>query len=287
MHATKTYGVDVAEALNVFVGTDESQMLACRVLDYSIRRYSTVPVRVQPMLNMNVPIPRHCENRQRTGFSFSRFLIPSLCGFKGRAVYMDADMLVFGDIAELAVLPFPEGISLMYVEQLSNSGRASQFSVMVLDCEKLQWDIHAIVAQLDTGAMTYDQLMFEFSHLPEDVKSACLPSDWNVLEQYNPGCTALLHYTDMNHQPWVNGENPNGDLWYAALREAIKDRYISEAEVAAAINDGHVSPRLVEWLGISIEGVLSTARGWQPPFRRLAPSPWRRLVSRVERWANS
>lgn len=286
MQATETYGSDVAEALNVFVGTDESQMLAFRVLDFSIRRYATVPVRVQPLLNMSVPIPLHRENHQRTGFSFARFLIPSLCGFKGRAVYLDADMLVFRDISELAVLPFPEGKALMYVEQPSNSDRASQFSVMVLDCEKLQWDIHAIVAKLDAGAMTYDQLMFKFLHVPEEAKSASLPSDWNVLEKFDPSCTALLHFTDMNYQPWICRDNPNGELWYAALREAIKERYISEEEVAAAINAGHVSPKLLEWLGISIEGVLSTARGWQPPFRRLAPSPWRRLVSRVSRWAS-
>ena len=37
----------------------------------------------------------------RTGFSFSRFRIPQLCNWTGRGIYLDADMLVFTDIARL------------------------------------------------------------------------------------------------------------------------------------------------------------------------------------------
>lgn len=286
MQAVETIVANFAEPLRIFVGTDESQMLAYRVLEYSIYRHATISVHVQPMLNMIVPLPRRRENRPRTGFSFSRFLIPSLCGHKGRAVYLDADMLVFRDVAELAIMPFPDGISLMYVDQSKRSERASQYSVMVLDCEKLRWDIHAIVAQLDAGTMTYEQLMYKFSHVPEYEKSACLSPGWNMLEEYDPDSTALLHYTDMNRQPWISSENPNGGYWYLTLRDAIKEQYISEAEVAAAINAGHVSPKLTEWLDVTIDGVARATHRWQPPFQRLAPSPWRRLVSRVARWAN-
>ena len=33
-------------------------------------------------------------------------MIPERCGYRGRALYLDADMVVFGDVAELADLPF-------------------------------------------------------------------------------------------------------------------------------------------------------------------------------------
>ncbi len=53
-------------------------------------------------------MPKDEPNRGRTGFSFSRFQIPKLAGYKGRALYLDADMQVFGDIAELWDIPFDD-----------------------------------------------------------------------------------------------------------------------------------------------------------------------------------
>jgi len=38
---------------------------------------------------------------QSTEFSFSRFLVPYLCGYEGKAIFMDGDMLCRSDIAEL------------------------------------------------------------------------------------------------------------------------------------------------------------------------------------------
>lgn len=41
------------------------------------------------------------KRRGLTEFTFSRFLVPYLCDFKGTALFLDADMVVTGDIAEL------------------------------------------------------------------------------------------------------------------------------------------------------------------------------------------
>src|SRR5262245_39672731 len=131
-----------AEPMRIFVGTDESQMVACRVLEHSIRKHTSRPVEVVPMLNVPVPTPRDPANRPRTGFSFSRFLIPKLCGYKGRALYLDADMQVFADVAELFDAPFGNHKVLCtnqpYVPDAwkgngyFHPGR--QMSVMMLDC---------------------------------------------------------------------------------------------------------------------------------------------------------
>jgi hypothetical protein len=87
--------------VRVFVGTDRSQALAARVLEYSIKRRASMSVDVVPMCDLPVPTPRDSANRPRTGFSFARFLIPSLCAYRGRAIYRDADVLVFDDIVKL------------------------------------------------------------------------------------------------------------------------------------------------------------------------------------------
>lgn len=83
--------------LRVFIGYDRRQPLAYNVLQHSIIRHSSVPVSITPLVITQLPIKR----RGLTDFTFSRFLVPWLCGFKGTAVFMDADMVVTGDIKEL------------------------------------------------------------------------------------------------------------------------------------------------------------------------------------------
>ena len=41
------------------------------------------------------------KRRGLTEFTYSRFLVPYLCGYEGTALFLDADMLVLGDIGEL------------------------------------------------------------------------------------------------------------------------------------------------------------------------------------------
>lgn len=83
--------------LNVFIGYDPRQPLAYNVLQHSIARHASVPVSITPLILSQLPIKR----RGLTEFTFSRFLVPYLMGFAGRAVFMDADMVVTGDIADL------------------------------------------------------------------------------------------------------------------------------------------------------------------------------------------
>ena len=83
--------------LNVFIGYDPRQPVAYNVLQHSIVRHASEPVAITPLILKQLPI----ERRGLTEFTFSRFLVPYLCGFKGMAVFLDADMVVTGDIAEL------------------------------------------------------------------------------------------------------------------------------------------------------------------------------------------
>ncbi|MCH6043866.1 glycosyl transferase, partial [Salmonella enterica] len=44
-----------------------------------------------------------------TPFSAFRWAVPAAAGFQGRALYMDADMLVLCDLAEIWDLPLDDG----------------------------------------------------------------------------------------------------------------------------------------------------------------------------------
>ncbi|MFA5882554.1 MAG: hypothetical protein WDA60_01755 [Acidimicrobiia bacterium] len=249
------YGIDyrsLVEPLRIFVGTDTSQIVAFRVLEYSIRKSATIPVEIVPMFGVDMPVPRNPANRSRTGFSFSRFKIPELCGYSGRGVYMDADMLVFGDVAELATMEFgdrkllmsdPEPTSLWEGHESTSIGPAKA-AVMLLDCARLPWKVDEIVAGLDDGRYTYEDLMTRMCVVDPDEVAAAIPGEWNDLERYTPGVTRLIHYTVVPIQPWKNDENPLADLWMSWYQEAVEAGAVPPAEVEELIRAGLVKQSL-------------------------------------------
>ncbi len=256
--------------VRVFVGTDAAQMAGVKVLEYSIRKYASISVEVQPIDDSLIPRPVHPSNRSRTGFSFSRFAIPAICGYKGRAIYMDADMLVFDDIIKLWNTPFG-GADVLYSEFRGKDARVPQFSVMLLNCEQLQWRVEDIVRGLDKGQYDYKDLMQKLCVLPDDKKKAGIPYEWNSLEHFEVNKTCLIHYTDMPTQPWVCNSNPNGNLWYKALREAVDEGVITRSYLQKEIMKGHVSPKLLQWAGIDdpfkwVHWIQNFF--WKPPYKR-------------------
>ena len=217
-----------------------------RVLAFSLSESSSLPVEVIAIGSFDRPIPRPADlrNQPRTPFSFQRFLIPELCAHQGRAIYLDADMQVFSDIA--ALWNHPMGDCELLTVREGNDGRRGQFSVMLLDCARLPWRIEEIVAGLDAGRYTYEQLMQEMC-VARNV-GRTLPASWNSLERHEPGVTHLLHYTDMNTQPWVSMRNPLGGLWLDCLRRAVAAGFIAREEVVREVAAGHVRPSLLAQL---------------------------------------
>lgn len=249
------YGIDyrpLVTPLRIFVGTDDTQLLAFRVLEYSIRKSSSVPVEVVPLFDTEHRMPRDPQNRPRTRFSFSRFVIPELCGYEGRALYLDADMLVFGDVAELHDLPFDGAKILTSAPARTEAWDAHDtaylgvrsVAVMLLDCAQLPWKVDDIVAGLDEGRYTYQQLMSDVCVVEPDEIVDAIPPEWNDLERYTPGRTKLLHFTVVPTQPWKNDDNPLTDVWTAWYREAVAGGAVPPTEVEELIDAGLAKPSL-------------------------------------------
>ena len=275
--------LDVPAPIRVYVAATDAQMLSVKVLEYSIRKHTSLSTDVYPIHQggIDIPQPRDPRNCPRTPFSFQRFLIPELARYSGRAVYLDSDMQVFRDLRELWTLPF-DGASVLAAREPGATGRKPQFSVMLLDCDTLKWDIREIVQALDTGALTYEQLMHDMKIA--DVKDAIDPR-WNSLERFKAGETALVHYTDMDTQPWVATSNPIGYLWTRDLFEAIDAGFLSRADVEDHVRRGYVRPSLLFQIDERMEDsalLPKQARaldaGFVAPFksiRRHGASPWR------------
>lgn len=81
--------------LDVFIGYDKREAVAFHVCQQSILENCRTPERL---------VFHAVTGERRDGsndFIYARFLVPYLCGFKGRALFLDGDMIVRGDVAEL------------------------------------------------------------------------------------------------------------------------------------------------------------------------------------------
>ncbi len=238
--------------MDIFVGADRSQLLAVAVLEHSIRRHTFGRVTVSPLIDLDLPEPADLAQGSRTNFSFARFAIPELMNHTGKALYLDADMLVFRDIAELWSVPF-DGASVViqegvpeHVGELKRGApptRVKQCSVMLIDCARARWDVREIVGGLD-GRYSYEQLMYELCILPEAEVRYGVPYAWNSLEHYDLE-TRLLHYTDMNTQPWVSSDNRLGRLWIKEVLLMLETGALSWRDIHREVELGYFRPSLI------------------------------------------
>jgi len=229
--------------IKVYVATQEEQMLSVKVLEYSIKKHTSQPVEVYPLHQSGVKyrVPNDPENQQRTPFSFQRFLIPQLNAYQGRAIYLDSDMQVFSDINKLWTLPMG-GHDVLTVIPSFLERRRLQFSVMLIDCEKSEWNIDTLVDDLDSGKLNYEALMYNLD-IAKNI-GVSIPREWNCLEWFKQERSCLVHYTDMHTQPWVSRDNSLGHLWVADLIEGLESGDIEISLVDEHIEKGWVRPSL-------------------------------------------
>lgn len=221
------------DPFTVVIGCMEKDRLPGMVLEYTIRRKTKMACRFIYSADRALPVPADDKNSARTGFSFARLAVPQWCGYHGKAAYFDSDMIVFDDIQKLADLPFPEGVGCLRPPNIT--------SVLVYDCDRLDWEVFELVNKMNNGHYTYSDLV---GHLRfEDAKKIHMgvPHTWNVLDRWVPE-TKLLHYTSIPNQPWRNAKHPFGELWYDSLAWAVRDRFITPSTIEKECQRGHVAP---------------------------------------------
>lgn len=77
--------------IRIFIGYEPREAIAYHVLAHSIMRRAPSLVQITPIILGKTGLSGMKEGS--TEFTRSRFLVPSLCGFEGCAVFMDCDML--------------------------------------------------------------------------------------------------------------------------------------------------------------------------------------------------
>lgn len=164
--------------LKVFIGYDPRQPIAFQVLCHSIWKRASKPVEIIRLQLNQLPIKRV----GLTEFTYSRYLVPYLCDYRERAIFMDADMLCLADIYELEERALQNycGVSVVF-----NKRRFEWPSLMVFDnqsCKNLRLE------NIENGTPQN----FEWV-----TKVGQLPSEWNHIVGYDPPRkdAKIVHFT--------------------------------------------------------------------------------------------
>ncbi len=204
--------------LRVFIGFDSREAECADILKYSLLKHSSIPLDVRYLKLDELDFNRARDPLQSTEFTYTRFLVPHLCNYRGKAIFMDCDMLCLGDIKELDDLDV-SGLALRVVQhdyKPSNTvkmdgkvqtvyPRKNWSSLMLMNCEKLKlWTKQVVETQ--TGAYLH-----RFQDIP-DSQIGEIPKTWNTLDWMDEN-TKLVHYT--NGGPWFEQykDHPYGQVW--------------------------------------------------------------------------
>lgn len=191
----------MTEILRIFIGYDPRQPISLNVLQSSIYRLSSKPVAIVPLVLPTLPIKRE----GLTPFTYSRFLVPYLCGYEGWALFLDADMLLMADIAELFAL-----VEDKYAVMVSKNSLAfERASMMLFNCAKCKI--------LTPEYIESAPRLHDISWAPAD-EVGDLPRFWNHLVGYD--CARddpkLIHYTQgVPAFPQTN-DCEHADKWFLA-----------------------------------------------------------------------
>lgn len=192
----------MSDLLRVFIGYDPRQPLAYNVLQHSIISRASGPVSICPLVLSQLPIKR----RGLTEFTYSRFLVPYLCDFKGKAVFMDADMVVTGDIAELLEISGMNAVSVM-----QEQAKFEWASLMVFNCG-------ACLRLTPEFIDDKNNKLFDLEWAPSLGK---LPQEWNHCVGYmEPAEAKLYHFTQGLPCFFETQGLPENSIWEEAMKES-------------------------------------------------------------------
>lgn len=191
--------------IRVFIGYDEREPVAFHACVSSIIRHTSQPVSITPLALSTLTDYDEQHTDGSNAFIYSRFLVPALCDFMGHAIYLDGDMIVNGDIAELWALRDPsKGVQVVKHEYQTKQAvkylgaknedypRKNWSSVILWNCSYFpNRKLTSEYVQEQTGAHLH-----RFQWL-EDDRIGELPPGWNhLVGEYEPNPNArLLHYT--------------------------------------------------------------------------------------------
>jgi len=190
-----------------------------------------------------------------TPFTCLRYAIPKLMGYKGKAIYMDMDMINFRDIGELYdidLLGKPFGMVWDAKQNAGKKGRGNYCdSLMLIDCAKTDsfftWDEVHNWYQPNAFKWTFMERIQKWETDPTNRKRneavTAIDSRWNCFDGFQTDAPEIdgrqksyeinqifqLHFTALSYQPWhssylmsakaTHGRTDLTDYWWKLVDE--------------------------------------------------------------------
>lgn len=212
----------------IFIGWDPRQIVSYTVLCQSIIDHASESVSITPLVLETLPIKR----RGLTPFTYSRFLVPWLCAFKGRAMFLDVDILVRGDVAQLFdIADVEDDYDDQAIWVSKNRLKFEWASVMLFNC-----------AHPDNIVLTPDYIEKAngLHQIGWTQEIGGLPGEWNRLAEYDePDPNAkLFHYTSGVPCHAETADLPFADEWLNTAARAMS----TEKWATLMMNSVHAKP---------------------------------------------
>ena len=223
----------------VYIGYDPKEDTAYEVLKFTIERISGKNIRVVPLRKDLLELTGMYRRKSElikgqpydiidgrpfsTEFSFSRFLVPALNLYEGKALFMDSDMYLRADINELFEMcdmdyyPVwcvhhdynPKNKTKMDGKEQHQYNRKNWSSLMMFNCGHSEnRKLTPEVVNTQTGRWLHG-----FGWLPDkEADIGRIPEEWNWLDGHSPPDMDAKNVHFTTGGPWFNDWKPRGEV---------------------------------------------------------------------------
>ena len=219
--------------ISVFIGYDSKVKIAYHVLAESILKHSSEPVSIHPIYLPNL---QKIHNRKQnvlasTEFSFSRFLVPYLMNYQGWAVFMDSDMVMISDIAELWQLRNKKyALQVCKHEYTPNAEKKFLGNTQTIYAKK-NWSSLMLMNCSQCKTLTTDYVntatgleLHQFKWLKDEHLIGEIPLEWNWLVGEYPYKDNVknIHFTEGGPYFKEYENTEYADKWFKVYKDVIK-----------------------------------------------------------------
>ncbi len=246
------------EPVRLFIGSGEASLVERKTLIYSIQKNTRRPLDItvfngthnaiekngaKPYL---APMSLKTKYLNITEFSLYKFLIPKICGYKGKAIWLDSDMICLSDIGELFDAPM-RGHDFLAKRNGASKNRPWELSALLIDCSRCRFGLETFVKEIHQGLYQYQDLMHMSPRFltRHPYRIGRIEDNWNALDE-RKSRTKLVHYTNLYTQPWKYARHPLERLWLRYFKEAVRSQFLTLSDVQKTVLRSYVQPKLLD-----------------------------------------
>jgi hypothetical protein len=202
----------------VFIHTNEKQILGAVVSKYSFERFASDPkafdVRLvetnsysylkehEGRLYLRDGLKRAWLNEDLQSFTVLRFTPPEIMGYKGRSLVVDPDVFCISDVTDLLNRDM-KGAAILARHRAGSKEEVWASSVMLLDNPKLtHWQVEKNFEEM--FRFKRDYMKWITLQLEPEGSIGPLETYWNDFDKLTPQ-TRMIHNTKRQTQPWKSG----------------------------------------------------------------------------------